>query len=138
MDGEATPVYDRLHCLNFSPDGKRVGCVAERGGKLRAVVDGVEGKEYDLGLDENENPLDFSFWLEFSPDSKRVAYTVAEQTDRKFLVVLDGREGKRYDRVDWPTFARTRGTCCMPRSRATSGSWSGMAWKAQSTMTSSP
>ena len=70
--------------LTVSPDSKRVAYAAQRGDKWLAVVDGVEGKEYDgAGT------------LVFSPDSKRVAY--AAQRGDKWLAVADGVEGKEYD-----------------------------------------
>ena len=71
-----------------SPDSKRAAYVAQRGGKLLVVVDGVERKEYDLIL---------AGTLVFSPDSKRVAYGAGRGGRR--VVVVDGAEGKEYDGI---------------------------------------
>ncbi len=78
VDGQAGPVYDDISDLSFSPDSKRVGFVGQRAGRLVPVIDGVEGKSYTLGTDEDGMP-DIAFsWLEFSPDSKRVACQVED------------------------------------------------------------
>ena len=68
----------------FSPDSKRVAYTGQRGDKIMAVVDGVEGKAYD-----NVQPL------EFSPDSQHVAYWA--QRDKKWILVIDGAEVKAWD-----------------------------------------
>ncbi|MHC4574909.1 MAG: Ig-like domain-containing protein [Planctomycetota bacterium] len=82
----------------FSPDGRRVAYPAMRRQadlqmsfavrKMCMVADGVKQKEYD-GV---EQPV-------FSPDSKRLAYTAfdSERFEHLHFVVVDGREGKRYE-----------------------------------------
>ncbi|MFA4016990.1 MAG: hypothetical protein RUDDFDWM_002102, partial [Candidatus Fervidibacterota bacterium] len=65
---------------------KRFAYKAMRGKKRLVVVDGEEGKEYDVVWD-----------LIFSPDSKRLAYVASR--GNKLLVVVDGEEGKEYDEV---------------------------------------
>jgi hypothetical protein len=73
---------------------------ARRGPKVLAVVDGIEGKEYDN--DDQALEMDMfrqSYVLRFSPDSQHFAYT-ARQGGRQFLV-LDGAEGKVYDSIWW-------------------------------------
>jgi hypothetical protein len=72
----------------FSPDGKRLACVAGAGKTPFVVVDGKEGKHYGrVGVGA---PI-------FSPDSRRVAY-VAE-AGSKWFAVVDGKEGKRYNGI---------------------------------------
>lgn len=73
--------------LSFSPDGKRLASVHKRDEKRVAVIDGVEGKEYD----RIEQP-----GIRFSPDNSRTAYA-AESAGEK-LVVVDGQEGPCFKR----------------------------------------
>ena len=69
-----------------SADGRRVAYAAWRADKCLVVVDGAEGKEYDV-IGEGD-PI-------FSPDGKRVAY--AARRGQKWLVVVEAVEGKEYD-----------------------------------------
>src|SRR4051794_20214925 len=78
-----------VYSLTPDPAFRRVAYVVSRNGKELAVVDGVDGKEYDKVAEKNE--------MYFSPDGKRLAY-VAKRHDKK-LVVVDGSEGKEYDDV---------------------------------------
>jgi hypothetical protein len=61
--------------------------------RRRVYVDGVAGTEYD------------AFYLgdlQFSPDAKHILYIVggvAEGAQKAAFVVVNGREGKRYDEV---------------------------------------
>jgi Tol biopolymer transport system component len=111
----------------FSPDSKRVAYGARVGGRWFVVVDGKEGKPYNVWrVGPGDTPI-FSlsfrragYWtglenklfpvvretgesyigaggLVFSPDSKRLAYTV--KVGHEQFVVVDGAEGKRYDSV---------------------------------------
>jgi len=80
--------YELIYNTDFSPDGRRLGYVAERNGRMVAVVDGQEDTPYD--------------WIEggyltFSPDSEHVAYA-AEENGRWFAIA-DGVEGPSYDLV---------------------------------------
>ncbi|MGD0233223.1 MAG: hypothetical protein ABSC55_01660 [Syntrophorhabdales bacterium] len=74
--------------FKVSPDGTRLAYGAKAGNKWFVVVDGKEGKQYDIIMEGT--PL-------FSPDSKRVAY-VAEMGGKCF-VVLDEKEEKQYDLI---------------------------------------
>ncbi len=90
--------------LTFSPSGQRLAYVVVSGGgqyakwntkraRRRAVVDGNEGKEYDV-----ERLHD----LRFSDDSLHVAYVVHDiktAAGDKAVVVVDQLEGKSYDDV---------------------------------------
>ncbi len=51
---------------------------------------------------DNADPENFNNFV-FSPDSTRLAYE-AEEGDKKFVVV-DGKEGKRYDSISYPIFS---------------------------------
>ncbi len=80
--------YARILGVWFSPDSRRVGCLAEDGGEQFVVLDNVEGPRHDRVA--CRGPL-------FSPDSKHTAYE-AERDGRRFMVV-DGVEGPKYQRV---------------------------------------
>ncbi len=105
---------DFVSSLTFAPDGKRVGCIGiagsfwagsgprslggsgkgvGRSAKRRVYVDGQPGPEYDArGVSG----------LEFSPDSRHVAYVVhglQEGSRRVSFVVTNRTEGRRYDAV---------------------------------------
>jgi len=91
-------IYDGSPVL--SPDGKRVAYVTYRkdestGKEMRSiVVDGQQGKEYDIGV-----------WPPvFSLDSQHVAYVVSEYGGKRSFVVVDGIEGRVYDLVTKPVF----------------------------------
>lgn len=84
--GKFLPGAD-LQRIATDPSFRRVAYVVQRDGKELAVIDGVEGKEYDHVAENNE--------MFFSPDGQRLAY-VAKRGD-KMLVVVDGQEGREYD-----------------------------------------
>jgi hypothetical protein len=69
----------------ISPDGRHTAYF--KGQSI--VIDGVESR-----LNGTQVP----YYLVFSPDSKHLAYTI--QRDGKYIVVLDGTEGKPYQRYD--------------------------------------
>lgn len=66
------------------------------------VVDGEEGKNYEGGSVELIFP-DSRNDIAFSPNSKRVAYRADK--DHMQLVVVDGKEGKLFNKVDLPHFS---------------------------------
>ncbi len=79
----------------ISPDGKHIArnyyesteiksIDLSRNSKVAIVVDSSRGKLYDAIQ-----------WFLFSPDSKRYAYVGVK--DKKYVVVVDGVEGKTYD-----------------------------------------
>lgn len=78
-----------IYSLTTDASFKRLAYVVKRDGKELAVVNGVEGKEYDKVAEKNE--------MYFSPDGKRLAY-VAKRGEKK-LAVVDGVEGKEYDYI---------------------------------------
>jgi outer membrane lipoprotein-sorting protein len=118
VDGKQGKLYDEIinESLIFSPDARRVAYVAKVGDRQVVVVDGKEEKPYDdidsgevtspiVGLDVvNGRPI-FSHksadgnatggYIFFSPDSRRVAYRA--KVGGKWIVVVDGKEGKPYD-----------------------------------------
>lgn len=119
VDGTEGKEYDEIgkYSLAFSPDGRHVAYAANRGRNWLVVVDGEEGKEYDaLGqgcfvvpdsrreayaaLGENPEVVALEDIAEanrpiFSPDSRHIAYWVTRGD--KWMVVVDGLEGKPYD-----------------------------------------
>lgn len=99
VDGKELKSHDMLFgdTIRFSPDSKRIGYLAgrkppegdkEKKGELFYVVDGEEQRSYETLV---------AGTLIFSPDSKRVAYVAVK--NRKFVVVIDGIEGKEYDEI---------------------------------------
>ena len=64
----------------FSPDSNRMGYGAKHNGKWQLVVDGAEGKAYDI--------IEPPAIQIFSPDSKHVAYRAA--VGKSPVVVNDG------------------------------------------------
>lgn len=102
LDGEMKWGNDFVEdqTLTFSPDGKRLACVALK--EFPAVVDektvmrrkpcvSVDGISGELYEQIKARPL-------FSPDSQRVAYAAKGLASE--MVVVDGKEGKEYDEVD--------------------------------------
>ena len=113
VNGDAGKKYDKIglplasrEAPVFSPDGNHVAYPAQENNKWVMVVDGRESKQYD----EIEcGPF-------FSLNSKHVAF-VAEEWDKNLIevdsnnepwipekaikkfVVVDGKEGKRYDHI---------------------------------------
>jgi Tol biopolymer transport system component len=83
------PVGVDVYSLTIDPTFKRLAYVVKRNGKELAVVDNVEGKEYDKVAEKNE--------MYFSPDGKRLAFVARHQN--KKLVVVDGAEEKEYDEI---------------------------------------
>lgn len=90
--------------LTVSADGRRVAYVLKRGQKEVAVVDGVEGSEYDRIVQEN---VRFADAMRFSSDGAHLIY-VAQRGGGvlKEFVVLDGKEGAAYRLVRDPLFSR--------------------------------
>ena len=75
--------------VTFSPDGSRWAYVASKVmGKRYLVLDGNDGKPYDLIVD----PV-------FSADGKSFAYAAYTRNGNKWRVVVNGHEGKAYDLV---------------------------------------
>lgn len=86
----------RLSQLIISPDGRRVAYIATADGKVFdpnvgetgevvVILDGKKGKRYGNIV----SPF-------FSPDSKRLAYTVSHSNPNQLFVVVDGHEGEHY------------------------------------------
>ena len=72
----------------FSPNSQRVAYAAKQGLRWRiVVVNEGQGSEFD-GIHYQ--------WAQFSPDSRRMAYLASREG--KWRLVLDGREGKPYDK----------------------------------------
>ena len=85
IDGKEENHYDGDKIV-FSPDGKHVACVGSRDGKQAIWLDGQELACYNTY--EFEKPV-------FSGDSKHLAY-VLKKDRHKFVVIIDGKEGKTY------------------------------------------
>jgi len=70
----------------FSPDGTRVAYTGVRNGQYVVVVDGVEGREFDLVMRGT---------VEFTPDSQHIVYVAARGKEKRQLswyLVVDGLE----------------------------------------------
>lgn len=99
LNGKEGPRYNHVSGLMFSPDGKQFAYVAKQGRNIIVVVNGEEKARYDLlfsGGYGYKNPS-----LIFSQDSKNIAFLGHEGGNErgKYFVVLDGRNGKKYDKV---------------------------------------
>ncbi len=95
VDGKPGPAgYDSMQAgtdarlIRFSPDGRHLAFVAQRGQKSVLVVDGRESRPYDLVRPES---------VQFSPDSAHWACIAFLGT--RSAAVVDGREGAGYDQV---------------------------------------
>ena len=87
VDGKELGTHQGIGVPTFSPDSTRVGYAFRTGKQWTAVIDGAPQKAY-LSVDA---PV-------FSPDGKHVAYVAAVSKDR-WMVVVDGGEGKIYDGI---------------------------------------
>jgi WD40 repeat protein len=125
VDGRAvSPGYDSIGWITMSPDGKRLAYKASRGEGEFFVLDGAELKSYRLvsgftfspdsrryaymgdneratavvdGEEVETQALHFVDHFTFSPDAKRVAYVIQPEPDRWSHVVLDGKQGPRFE-----------------------------------------
>jgi Tol biopolymer transport system component len=107
VDGKEQKEFDVVlgQSARFSPDGKRIAYLAGRRettgvgepaaqapSKLFFVIDGEELRAHEELVADSFN---------FSPDSKRTAYVASKIVDRQRLysVVIDGIEGKDYEKI---------------------------------------
>ncbi len=89
LNGREGEKYNEVSSPVFSPDSKQSAyIVGTKYGKF-AILNGRRGKLHDQ-----------IYGLTFSPDSKQLAYAVREGARTSSFVVLNDREGKRYDSVD--------------------------------------
>lgn len=95
VDGKEEKHYDEIdeESLNFSPDSRRVAYSAKTSVREYPFV-----KRFFVVGGKEEKLYDSVAGLQFSPDSRRVAY-VAHVGQQQFVVV-NGREGKRYDDIE--------------------------------------
>jgi dipeptidyl aminopeptidase/acylaminoacyl peptidase len=100
VDGKAGPEYPTVSHPRFSPDSRRVAYVAAPGPRRWfGRDDGIPGR---IVLDGQEGPLyDEISPAQFSADSEHTAYVVRK--GERFLVVLNGKEGEPFDRIDYRT-----------------------------------
>ena len=102
VDKQRGTPYEGVLAPVFSPDSGRIAYPAYDGTKWFVVLDGQEGKRYDyVGTPYSSGRSAAGLVgfrrLIFSPDSKRLAY--GAQVGDKWLVVVDGEEGKQYDEI---------------------------------------
>ncbi len=84
VDGQPIATLGNADNLQFSPDGSRYACRAQKDENFFAVVDGIQGNRYKGIIIKNN--------FKFSPDSKHFIY-VALKNDQCVLV-YDGQEEK--------------------------------------------
>jgi hypothetical protein len=96
LDGKPGPEFNAIYSLIFSPDGKRMGYQADKGGMQGnvMVVDGVTGEGY----------LGFGAPFIFSPDSQHFAYAAADDHSRCY-VIEDDKQGPAFEACDSPIFS---------------------------------
>ena len=87
LDGKELGTYQGIGVPTFSPDSGRLAYAVRTGKQWAAVIDGVTQKSY-LSVDPPA----------FSRDGTHVAYVAAVSEDR-WMVVVDGVEGKIYDGI---------------------------------------
>jgi len=130
LDGMEGRQYDEVEYPQFSPDSRHFVYTAKSGGKQCVVVDGVESEWCDyarVAISPSsrvacilQNASEHRGWIVmdgvrgkeynwlthtfvFSPDGRHYAYPAF--SNGKWFMVLDGVEGKMYDKVDRPTFS---------------------------------
>ena len=87
LNGIENKEYEEIDKLTFSPDAKYLAYVVkDKAGKSYVVYNLMEGQLFDWV----SGPI-------FSPDSKSIAYVAKK--DKKQTVVINGKEGKYYDKV---------------------------------------
>jgi hypothetical protein len=106
-------------CALFSPDSRRVACLARKEGLFLIVVDGVEGKVrfegviWAFGVDRDGKiqgpsgsggPMQRG-GLMFSPDSRRVAFVADTGDPAKQFVIVDDQKQQEYPGVTRPSFS---------------------------------
>jgi hypothetical protein len=82
----------------ISDDGKRVAFLGNDGG--RQII-GLDDRDISGYVDR-----DPSFPLTLSADGSTVAYLVLDRTPEGVCVVINGREGRRFDRAGRPAMSR--------------------------------
>jgi len=93
-DGKAQPRYKRVGQYTFSSDGKHFAYAARDANEAEFVI--LDGKA--LGPYE-----DVGSSIAFSPDSKRLAYTVRRLG--KEMLICDGKQWHGYAKVFYPMFS---------------------------------
>lgn len=101
VDGVAGKPYDEVSFPAFSPDSRHVAYWGRISRKMMFVMDGFEGETCRMTDDRVD--WDNQWEIEFSRDSKRVAY-VGVRGDKRFVAV-DGVRGGLYDDVSRPVFS---------------------------------
>lgn len=91
VDGVEGRAYDAVGPLRFSRDGQHLACVAQSGDLSLLLLDG------NVVFDASALDPVHDASLAFSPDGTRLAFAVG--APGRMRVVVDGAEGKRYDRV---------------------------------------
>lgn len=84
-----------------SPDVTKIAYVVHKDGKMRVVINDNAGPEY-MGIKAG-TPV-------FSYDSKHMAY-IAKKSDKSWVIVLDGKEGKAHDLISPPIFSHDSRHC---------------------------
>lgn len=84
VDNKPQKRYSNVRIASFSPDSKHFGYAAQKDGKWMAILDGVEGRQYD----------DMYDYIYYSPDSQHVAYSACN--GKTWHAVIDGVENGSY------------------------------------------
>jgi eukaryotic-like serine/threonine-protein kinase len=84
--------------ISFSPDGKTLATVVEKGGGVDRLGDEVRIALFELGSSSPSGMFDASHYsgntLQFTPDGKAVAYAIRENgVDNVWVQPLNGSEG---------------------------------------------
>ncbi len=119
LDGKENSNYDSLGDFLFSPDSLELAYVDGRGSwkkedqgrgshpRFKTTFKGeyfVDGTTHRASYDAKIRTYNEVSNLVFSPNSRRLAYIVKNESDG-CRVVVDGRESKEYDRIEAVTFS---------------------------------
>ena len=101
VDGVASDDSDGV-VIRFTPDDKHWAYLIRQGDKETLVTDTGEINHWTDRMGNDGYPIDID-WVEYSPDSQRMAYTVdhGDTVDAD----IDGTEGPAYDSCTVPQFS---------------------------------
>jgi len=93
-DGIPGPAFEAARGLIFSPDSNLLVYVGRKNGRDRVVCPQGEDRDYD-SIDPHS--------LSFNSDGRHLAYQA--RRGEKVFVVLDGKEGPPFEKIDGPIFS---------------------------------
>jgi len=92
VNGKKVAKYDQISSIVFSSDGTQLSYAVVENNKRIVIKDGEIIGQYDVLSSVGPD-------LSFSRDGKHFAYTVSSSRGGKSFIVLDGKDGGKYDSV---------------------------------------